>query len=72
MYPEESRVYEIRLRCRRGAIRSVGYGLGRAGWVTVPLLRTTPPLGVLKDWVEESYRRVAPKRLVTELDEVRR
>jgi predicted DNA-binding protein (MmcQ/YjbR family) len=45
-----------------------GYGLGRAGWVTVPLLPTTPPLDVLKDWIEESYRRVAPKRLVKELD----
>src|SRR5919201_5579658 len=45
-----------------------GYGLGRAGWVTVPLLPTTPPVGVLKDWIEESYRRVAPKRLVAHLD----
>jgi predicted DNA-binding protein (MmcQ/YjbR family) len=45
-----------------------GYGLGRGGWVTVPLLPTTPPLDVLKDWVEESYRRVAPKRLAAELD----
>jgi predicted DNA-binding protein (MmcQ/YjbR family) len=48
-----------------------GYGLGRAGWVTVPLQRTTPPLDVLKDWIEESYRRVAPKRLVRELDQAR-
>jgi predicted DNA-binding protein (MmcQ/YjbR family) len=45
-----------------------GYGLGRAGWVTVPFRDTTPPLDVLKDWVEESYRLVAPKRLVAELD----
>lgn len=45
-----------------------GYGLGRAGWVDVPFRDTTPPLEVLKDWVEESYRRVAPKQLVTELD----
>ena len=45
-----------------------GYGLGRAGWVTVPFHDTTPPPAVLKDWVEESYRRVAPKRLVAELD----
>ena len=45
-----------------------GYGLGRAGWVTVPFRATTPPLDVLKDWVEESYRIVAPKRLVAELD----
>jgi predicted DNA-binding protein (MmcQ/YjbR family) len=46
-----------------------GYGLGRSGWVTVPFHDTTPPLVVLKDWVEESYRRVAPKQLVAELDE---
>ena len=44
-----------------------GYGLGRAGWVTVPF-KDAPPLGVLKDWVEESYRVVAPKRLVAVLD----
>jgi predicted DNA-binding protein (MmcQ/YjbR family) len=46
-----------------------GYGLGRSGWVTVPFRDTTPPLDVLKDWVEESYRRIAPKQLVAELDE---
>jgi predicted DNA-binding protein (MmcQ/YjbR family) len=45
-----------------------GYGLGRAGWVTIPFRDTTPPLDVLKDWVEESYRIIAPKRLVSELD----
>lgn len=45
-----------------------GYGLGRSGWVSIPLRDTTPPLGVLQDWVDESYRRVAPKKLVSELD----
>lgn len=45
-----------------------GYGLGRAGWVTIPFRDTTPPVDVLEDWVEESYRIVAPKRLVAELD----
>ncbi len=43
-----------------------GYGLGRAGWVTIPFRDSTPPLDVLKDWVEESYRLVAPKRLWSE------
>lgn len=43
-----------------------GYGLGRAGWVNVPLGEV--PGDVLADWVEESYRAVAPKRLVAELD----
>ena len=41
-----------------------GYGLGKAGWVTVPLRAPGVSLDVLRDWVEESYRIVAPKRLV--------
>ena len=46
-----------------------GYGLGKAGWVTVPLRAPGVSLDVLRDWVEESYRIVAPKRLVAELDQ---
>jgi predicted DNA-binding protein (MmcQ/YjbR family) len=44
-----------------------GYGLGDAGWVTIPFAGA-PPLPVLRDWVEESYRIIAPKRIVAELD----
>jgi predicted DNA-binding protein (MmcQ/YjbR family) len=43
-----------------------GYGLGKAGWVTVPV--SSLEIETLRDWVEESYRIVAPKRLVVELD----
>jgi predicted DNA-binding protein (MmcQ/YjbR family) len=45
------------------------YGLGKSGWVTL-----TPPDGAildldqLKEWLEESYRAQAPRRLVKELD----
>ena len=45
------------------------YGLGRYGWVTIPFGDATPPAAILKDWVEESYRRVAPKSLVAQLEE---
>ncbi|MBF6043749.1 MmcQ/YjbR family DNA-binding protein [Streptomyces sp. NRRL B-1677] len=45
-----------------------GYGLGRHGWVSVPLTGESAPAEVLCDWVEESYRTIAPKRLVAELD----
>ena len=45
-----------------------GYGLGRSGWVTVPLRAPGVSLGLLRDWIEESYRIVAPKRLLEELD----
>ena len=40
--------------------------LGKAGWVTVPVSGLASE--TLREWVEESYRIVAPKRLVAELD----
>src|SRR5690606_3131801 len=47
-----------------------GYGLGRSGWVRVPLEpKGAPSAEVLCDWVEESYRTVAPKRLAARLDD---
>lgn len=45
------------------------YGLGPSGWVTVPLDTAGTPVDVLCDWVEESYRIIAPKSLVAELDD---
>lgn len=44
-----------------------GYGLGRAGWVSIPVRATS--IGLLEDWIEESYRTVAPKKLSKQLDE---
>jgi predicted DNA-binding protein (MmcQ/YjbR family) len=52
------------------AIEPAGYGLGKSGWVNITLGKGAPPRGVLEDWVDESYRLVAPKRLVKQLDEV--
>jgi predicted DNA-binding protein (MmcQ/YjbR family) len=48
--------------------RPTAYGLGKHGWVTVPIDHDDAPLELLLDWVEESYRAVAPKRLVRLLD----
>ena len=45
------------------------YGLGKSGWVTARFaLREKPPVDLLKQWIDESYRAVAPKRLVASLD----
>jgi predicted DNA-binding protein (MmcQ/YjbR family) len=44
-----------------------GYGLGRAGWVTVTLTSSLPAREVLTDWIMESYRSVAPKSLAAKL-----
>lgn len=45
-----------------------GYGLGKAGWVSIPLAEGAPEVELLCEWVEESYRAIAPKRLIAELD----
>jgi predicted DNA-binding protein (MmcQ/YjbR family) len=45
-----------------------GYGLGRAGWVTVPIQAEGVSRELLCDWIEESYRIAASKRLVAGLD----
>ena len=44
------------------------YNLGKAGWVTVRVpADDEPPLEIILDWVEESYRAVAPKKLYAQI-----
>jgi len=44
------------------------YGLGKSGWVTAKFAPgETPPVALLKEWIDESYRAVAPKKLVASL-----
>jgi predicted DNA-binding protein (MmcQ/YjbR family) len=46
-----------------------GYGLGKSGWVTARFEKIGDvPLDLLKGWVAESYRAIAPKKLVKELE----
>ena len=45
------------------------YSVGGIGWVTVTLPAVkAAPKGLFERWVEESFRLLAPKRLVAELD----
>ena len=42
-----------------------GYGLGKSGWVSSTFLKGQDvPLPMLLEWMEESYRAVAPKKLL--------
>jgi predicted DNA-binding protein (MmcQ/YjbR family) len=42
-----------------------GYGLGASGWVSAKFgSKDKPPLELLQDWIAESYRAVAPKKLL--------
>jgi len=46
-----------------------GYGLGKSGWVSASFAEgDDPPLPMLRAWIEESYRAVAPKKLAALLD----
>ena len=46
-----------------------GYGLGKSGWVSARFaLDEDPPVQLLKEWIDESYRAQAPKKLVAQLD----
>src|SRR5688572_25180409 len=48
-----------------------GYGLGKSGWVTATFeAGDVPPVDLFKEWIDESYRAQAPKKLVATLDGV--
>jgi predicted DNA-binding protein (MmcQ/YjbR family) len=45
------------------------YGLGQSGWITARFKgRDKVDIALLKEWVDESYRAIAPKRFVALLD----
>jgi predicted DNA-binding protein (MmcQ/YjbR family) len=46
-----------------------GYGLGRSGWMTASFPEPADaPIALLLQWIDESYRVIAPKKLVAVLD----
>ena len=46
-----------------------GYGLGKSGWVTARFSAGEDvPVPLLREWIAESYRAVAPAKLVATLD----
>jgi predicted DNA-binding protein (MmcQ/YjbR family) len=47
-----------------------GYGLGKSGWVTAAFeAGDDVPVDVLTDWIDESFRTIAPRRIVAYLDD---
>jgi predicted DNA-binding protein (MmcQ/YjbR family) len=46
-----------------------GYGLGKHGWVTCAFKPgDVIPLELLREWIDESYRAVAPKSVLAKLE----
>jgi predicted DNA-binding protein (MmcQ/YjbR family) len=47
-----------------------GYGLGKSGWVTATFGATDViPVELLQEWVDESYRAIAPRRVLAQLEQ---
>jgi len=52
--------------------KPTGYGLGKSGWVSATFgPEDRPPVEILKSWILESYRAIAPKKLLAGLDRPR-
>ncbi|HKO00535.1 MAG TPA: MmcQ/YjbR family DNA-binding protein [Thermoanaerobaculia bacterium] len=47
------------------------YGMGKHGWVTAKVDPKDAPLDMIKAWIDESFRAVAPKTLVKKMDAAR-
>ena len=46
-----------------------GYGLGKHGWVSCKFVKGVEvPTELLTEWIDESFRAVAPKKVVAALD----
>jgi predicted DNA-binding protein (MmcQ/YjbR family) len=44
------------------------YGLGKSGWVTARFgAKDNVPVDMLREWVDESFRAIAPKKLLATL-----
>jgi predicted DNA-binding protein (MmcQ/YjbR family) len=50
-------------------VEPMGYGMAKWGWVGVRFKKGEDvPMKMVLEWVDESYRKVAPKKLVAQLD----
>ncbi len=49
-------------------VTKMGYNLGKSGWVHASFPASAKvPVDLIEDWIEESYRTVAPKRLLSQI-----
>jgi predicted DNA-binding protein (MmcQ/YjbR family) len=50
--------------------KPMGYGLGKSGWVTAEFAaKDKPPLDILEAWIDESFRAIAPKKVVAAMED---
>jgi predicted DNA-binding protein (MmcQ/YjbR family) len=73
--PSEDLTFSVKLPVSNSAALELsftepaGYGLGKSGWVAVTVPPGTyPSVELFLEWIEESYRAIAPKKLITQIN----
>lgn len=52
-------------------VEPTGYGMGKSGWVTISFTQGDElPFALLLEWIEESFRTIAPKKVVAQYAEL--
>jgi predicted DNA-binding protein (MmcQ/YjbR family) len=52
-------------------VKPMEYGMGKSGWVSAtPPADQAAPVEMFKEWIDESYRAQAPKKLVAQIGTV--
>jgi predicted DNA-binding protein (MmcQ/YjbR family) len=54
------------LALSQNGVKPSGYGLGDSGWVSIAL-SSDMAFEMLREWIDESYRAIAPKKLASGL-----
>lgn len=52
-------------------VKPAAYGMAKWGWVAAEFPRGPLPESLVSQWIEESYRHTAPKKLLKKLEEER-
>ena len=49
-------------------VKKMGYNLGKSGWIHASFPASAPvPIDLIEDWIDESYRAIAPKKLIVQI-----
>ena len=49
-------------------VKPAGYGMAKWGWINADFPKAPVPESLVREWIEESYRHTAPKKLLKQLE----
>lgn len=52
-------------------VKPAAYGMAKWGWINADFPKGPVPESLVREWIDESYRHTAPKKLLKKLEEAR-